>query len=384
MEAKYKIVKIASEKFRTPAAALDAAGLAPDFPFTGKIFRLGNIIAVVDGEGQVEWNSTMFLLAQALRSASGQGDTVRTYAESLIAWLSFLDGNPVSEVGEVEIQAFRNFMCGGVTGRPLYAANTINLRIRTAMRFHQWGQLKRRFESPLGRHLIQAGSHCTSVSGRSVEWEKRLNVRVGAKLPRILNRDELNALFRRAENPYSLQFKWAVMTGLRRFELCNLRVGDIPKLNGLSIADKRMVTITLRRKGGRDVSIYAPIQLIEETTWYLYKGRPNPVTGAEEFAFLTQSGKAVQKNALTREFARIAKELDIDATLHHLRHTFAIHVLQLLQRRAAGGESINPLKTLQVLMGHSNIQSTEIYLRALDMQNEAVEEALAYLYGDEL
>jgi len=188
-------------------------------------------------------------------------------------------------------------------------------------------------------------------------------------------------LFRITPKPYSLQFKWAVVTGLRRFELCQLRISDIPKIDPLRIAATSIVDFPIRRKGWRDIPVYVPLSLIEETQWYVLTERPHPAVGNEDVLFLTPRGKAVAKRSLSAEFRRVATAIGSKATLHHLRHTFAVYTLQFLQRRAEAGELLNPLKTLQILMGHSSLDSTQIYLRALDVQNEAVEEALAFLYG---
>jgi integrase len=87
---------------------------------------------------------------------------------------------------------------------------------------------------------------------------------------------------------------------------------------------------------------------------------------------------------MTREFRDVADRLNIKATLHHLRHTFAIQVLGHLQKYELEGEPINAIKTLQVLMGHSSIETTEIYLEAMDVTSDAVAQTLGFLYGGAL
>ena len=45
---------------------------------------------------------------------------------------------------------------------------------------------------------------------------------------------------------------------------------------------------------------------------------------------------------------------------------------------------MNSIKALQVMMGHSNIATTELYLRAVEASSDAVLNALDFLYGASL
>lgn len=79
-------------------------------------------------------------------------------------------------------------------------------------------------------------------------------------------------------------------------------------------------------------------------------------------------------------FARIAKGRGTTARFHALRHTFACTMLRSLQRQAQEDAHINPLLTLQTLLGHSDLSSTAIYLRATGVDIEAVERSVDDLY----
>jgi len=109
--------------------------------------------------------------------------------------------------------------------------------------------------------------------------------------------------------------------------------------------------------------------------------RPKAQAGGEPFVFLTSSGYKLHREEVSRVFRFFADQAGTSAVFHHLRHTYAVTTLEILQRQANAGSSINPLKTLQVLMGHANITSTEIYLAALDVYSDDVAEALDFLYG---
>eukprot|EP00456_Euglypha_rotunda_P026239 TRINITY_DN2116_c0_g1_i1.p2 TRINITY_DN2116_c0_g1~~TRINITY_DN2116_c0_g1_i1.p2 ORF type:complete len:206 (+),score=47.47 TRINITY_DN2116_c0_g1_i1:480-1097(+) len=69
-------------------------------------------------------------------------------------------------------------------------------------------------------------------------------------------------------------------------------------------------------------------------------------------------------------------------TLHWLRHTFAMVMLTRLQIQARANPALNPLKIVQVLLGHASIATTAIYLRCVELYEPDINESLAWLYGE--
>ncbi|MBB3214484.1 integrase [Herbaspirillum sp. Sphag1AN] len=345
---------------------------------------------ILDGNGAIQWPSTLYLAEVALRSRSTQGKTVETYAEALIQWLDHLDRYRIdlTVVSERDLQQYRNELCqrnsSSRWGR--YSAQTVNLKVLTPFRFHQWAQSRELIDCPLGawaktlernqfQHWIRKGNW--SKSGRNITPV------VEQRIPRILKTEELKALFAVSTLPFSLMFKWAVVCGLRRFEICNLRISDIPDLAKIGAYDT-LHEIRLVRKGGRHVTVYVPTSLIEESRWYALFDRPRSEKIQRKYLFIGRNGRQIGNQTLSTEFRKAADKIGSDATLHHLRHTFAVLALHILQSKVDNGASLNPLKTLQILMGHASIDTTEIYLRAMDIHSDAVEEALAFLYGSTL
>ena len=68
--------------------------------------------------------------------------------------------------------------------------------------------------------------------------------------------------------------------------------------------------------------------------------------------------------------------------LHWLRHTFAMVMLTRLQIQARANPALNPLKIVQVLLGHASIATTAIYLRCVELYEPDINESLAWLYGE--
>jgi len=56
-------------------------------------------------------------------------------------------------------------------------------------------------------------------------------------------------------------------------------------------------------------------------------------------------------------------------------------MLVRLQQQARETPNMNPLKIVQVLLGHSSIQSTSIYLRCVEMHAPELAESIDWLYG---
>lgn len=80
-------------------------------------------------------------------------------------------------------------------------------------------------------------------------------------------------------------------------------------------------------------------------------------------------------------FADAAERSGIAARFHALRHTFASAMLRFLQRQAAAGADINPLLTLQTLLGHADLATTAIYLRVVATDLSVIEASVDDLYA---
>jgi integrase/recombinase XerD len=134
-------------------------------------------------------------------------------------------------------------------------------------------------------------------------------------------------------------------TGLRRAELCHLKVSDIDR--------ERMVIHVRQGKGSRDRDVPLTPKLIETLReyWRWMKPRtylfPGTVKGWRADVPITEKivWQAVNQAA---KGAGITKRV----SPHSLRHSFATHMLE------AGAD----LRTIQVLLGHAKLAHTTVYL----------------------
>ena len=332
---------------------------------------------------------------------SHAAETIRTYGEHLHDWLDSLEQSRIAwdGVGEREIAAWRNRMleCPSPHTKRPYARSTINDRVRTVCRFYGWAH-QRGWIAELPFHYIDV-----RVLHRRQSMLAHLDVRPGVvtanaltvseaeRLPRALRADQLRRLFSALAPPYDLMASWALVTGIRRKELCALKLFQIPETAHLDADEHPLIGIGLRiTKGGYPRTVYPPIRLLDATHRYIDEVRGPLIRRlrradrswpAPSALFLTSRGGPVSAARFTAAMGTAFKAAGVIGTGHWLRHCFAMTMLAQLQRQARTTPEINPLKVVQVLLGHRSIATTAIYLRCVEMHAAELEESVAWLYG---
>ncbi len=379
-----KVVIRPRHDFTDPIALAKIAGTDAIDPDQLLLFDYPAVAVILDAADGIAWPETRFLVEVARRSRSLTGDTVRTYSESLLILLNYLATIPL-EVGDMTEErwgAYCQYLC---RGKKRYATATANLHLNVAANFLIWGQESGVLQSTFGRYLQEARQRGASLMIRGHRRSlgtQATQLRAVKRYPRFMSIEDFQRLSKSAPLPYRLQFKWAICTGIRRFEICALTISDLDR-STIQCGDG-LVQLDLLRKGGCLRSIYVPADLIDETRWYILMDRPKPKLSGDDTVFLSPSGIPMRRGGLTRKFRELSDRLGIKCTLHHLRHTFALQVLERLQKHELAGESLNAIKVVQVLMGHSSIETTEIYLDAMEVTSDAVVDTLGYLYGASL
>jgi integrase/recombinase XerD len=166
------------------------------------------------------------------------------------------------------------------------------------------------------------------------------------RLPVILSPGEVAQLIGAASNLYHRTILMTLYsTGVRRAELCRLKVSDIDS--------KRMMVRVVQGKGGIDREIPLSKKLLAALREYYRWMRPEtylfPGTVNHSRADKPITAKVVWqavRQACTR--AGIKKRV----SPHTIRHCFATHLL----------ESGADLRSIQMMLGHSDLEATTVYL----------------------
>jgi integrase/recombinase XerD len=142
-------------------------------------------------------------------------------------------------------------------------------------------------------------------------------------------------------------FEVLYSTGLRRFELCGLKLYDV---------DRAKRTVFVRQgKGRKDRVVPIGNRALAWLEKYLEHVRPTfSPNDDEDHLFLTQKRTAVSPNALTRLGLKVIQDAGQSrkwAACHVFRHTAATLMLE-------GGADV---RVLQEFLGHSHLDSTQVY-----------------------
>ncbi|MEA2733898.1 MAG: integrase/recombinase XerD [Humisphaera sp.] len=170
-------------------------------------------------------------------------------------------------------------------------------------------------------------------------------------LPKVLGRAQVDALIA-APNPKSRLFARDVAIlellyacGLRASELCDLKVRDV---------NLQVGCVRVMGKGRKERIVPLGRAAAEAITRYLNECRGKlEKVGDIERLFLSRTGKPMERIGLWMLVEKYGRSSGIlkDVSPHTLRHCFASHLL-------GGGAD---LRVVQELLGHSDIQTTQIY-----------------------
>jgi len=371
--------------------------------FTTDAFRaqgraVPNVPFLVDDAMRLIEPACAWLLHIALvRGRTRSEETWRTYGETLYDWWCTLEANSWAwdQITASELAAYRDAMLSGVssvTGRD-YARSTINLRLRTIGQFYSWcaarGLVKQRqtltTELQIGRYRRATFLAHTDASG-GVQIANELTLRETSDLPRPLSSAAIRKLIALAQTRDRLIIEWAFSTGMRRMEIAALQLSSMPPSGEEPLVPVRL----LLTKGRKPRTVYTPVSLLERTWAYVREERAVALRklatrGAPRGAdtvFISRTGKALTARRVGSIFAELADAAGIKASFHALRHTFAVNMLRLLQEEAARNPHLNPLLTLQVLMGHADLSTTAVYLRVLGCDLTDVEISIDNMYQE--
>ncbi len=176
------------------------------------------------------------------------------------------------------------------------------------------------------------------------------NPKIRKSLPKVLSEEEVNLLLDIDLNDHfdyrnKAMIELMYSSGLRVSELINLRLNDI---------DLDNECVRIFGKGSKEriiplneYSVYALKDYILNHRGEMFKH------GENDYLFLNNHGKNMTRQGFFKIIKKLALEKNIKTEFspHTLRHSFATHLLK------HGAD----LRSIQELLGHSDISSTQIY-----------------------
>ena len=123
--------------------------------------------------------------------------------------------------------------------------------------------------------------------------------------------------------------------------------------------------ILVRGKGGKERLVPMGDVAAERIEDYLLGGRPQLAKGRQAAAlFINRSARRLSRQALWKIVKKYVQQVAVYKTVspHTLRHSFATHLL-------AGGAD---LRSLQHMLGHADISTTQIYTHVAQQRLRAV------------
>jgi integrase/recombinase XerD len=179
--------------------------------------------------------------------------------------------------------------------------------------------------------------------------------RVSQRLPRVLVLGEVERIldaperegFRGLRDRAILQVMYAA--GLRVSEVVGLKLGDVDRRKGL---------VSAFGKGQKRRLVPLGEPALDALDAYQRVRAERPGAAASSVLFLSPRGGALTRQAVWKMVTGYASSVGVNkpSSPHKLRHSFATHLLE-------GGAD---LRTVQALLGHADISTTEIYTHLAD------------------
>jgi site-specific recombinase XerD len=190
----------------------------------------------------------------------------------------------------------------------------------------------------IGRKLAAVRSFLRHALGAARVPDASFAPRRPRRLPETLHLREVDAALDGVQGDDVLAVRNRALlelvysAGLRSREAVDLDLGDV---------DFEQERVQVRGKGEKERVVPLGEEAAHWVARYLHESRPHLARGAENALFISARGRRLDTSTVRRLFAHP----------HRLRHAFATHLLE-------GGAD---LRTIQELLGHSSLSTTQVY-----------------------
>ena len=182
--------------------------------------------------------------------------------------------------------------------------------------------------------------------------------KAGRHLPKVLSVEQIDRLLSAIDvsTPLGLRdsalFELIYSCGLRISEACSLLVSNVHFKEQL---------IMVHGKGDKERIVPFGEVAAQKLQKYMNEVRPTLVKGRNiSEVFVNYKGEPISRKGVWKRFQELEALSGVQSKVHTLRHSFATHLL-------AGGAD---LRSVQELLGHSDLSTTTIYTHVTDRQLE--------------
>lgn len=307
--------------------------------------------------------------------------TWEAYGRRLFDYFAFLDANNLNwdedekPHGLSVVARYRDWSLGELG----LNANTVNKRLNLVVRFYDWCKLQGHVShAPYGRRDVRTPArqgllaHVDRSGGITSKPTIMARERK-ATIKFLIKQQVRQCLTAKLDPSHALLFNLMVRTGMRSCEARTFPLTYVfnPRTRtGLTAGQMIRVNLEpadMHIKYGKPRSVDVPWSLMEDMWTYALHRREIRRQKAElapAELVLTGNGTGFSKGAVVDAMKAIERRVGFPVRAHMLRHTYGTYTLSAL-RRSLGFQG-EPLLYVRDRMGHSDVQTTAIYLHLIN------------------
>lgn len=254
--------------------------------------------------------------------------TILNYRNDLATFFIFLKKEGINSLEKADYKIIRNYL--RFLEEKKFAKTTVSRHISSLRSFYKY----------LVKEKVVMKNPMVFIS----------NPKLDKRLPKFLYEKEVEKLLSmpQLDDPKGIRealiLEFLYSTGVRVSELCNVKIKDI------SFSEK---SVLILGKGEKERYVYFGKNLEELLKLYFKEARPFFEKSDSPYLFLNDSGGQLHDRRVRTILDELLKRCSSDFHMspHTLRHSFATHMLN------NGAD----LKTVQELLGHADLSTTQIY-----------------------
>ncbi len=251
--------------------------------------------------------------------------TIISYKKDLLEFLSYLKESDIIKVTKNDIKSYLSYLFNNSS-----KSSTISRKISTLKSFYKYLKEEK---------LIEVNP------ASSIKYPKKEK-----NLPKFIQYNELEEIIEKSKSgEYGLRNNLIIelmySTGVRVSELVNIKLSDI---------DYENKQIKILGKGSYERYVFYGDYTEELLKDYINSLRRKLLDGkTNEYLLLNKNGDKITVRGISKIIDNIiySTSVKLKVSPHTLRHTFATHLL----------DNGCDLRSVQELLGHKNINSTEVY-----------------------